>query len=123
LPYDNARQWPYWLLEHRQELPQEWPPAGTKNRAANGDEYDLRVRLVALDPFEQRITMQARVALWREGQLIAEEERMLQESLYFRNELLLLLAQAGFLEVEVRAGYTEAQATMEHGMLVFVAKK
>jgi hypothetical protein len=123
LPYANADQWSYWLPEQRRQLPQPWPANGTRRRAANGDEYELRARIVDLDPLEQRLTLQMRAALWRAGQRVAEEERTLQENLYFRNELLLLLAAAGFAEVTVQGGYTAVPATAEQTMLLFVARK
>jgi hypothetical protein len=54
---------------------------------------------------------------------VAEEEHTLRENLYFRHELLLLLARAGFGAVAVRAAYTDAAATAEHTALAFVARK
>ena len=47
----------------------------------------------------------------------------MQEKLYFRNEVLLLLAQAGFGEITVQGGYTAEPATPEQTMLVFSARK
>jgi SAM-dependent methyltransferase len=123
LPYAvKAEQWAYWLPEQRHQLPEAWPDSGTRRRAANGDEYELRSRVVDLDPLEQRLTMQMHAALWREGQKVAEEEYTLQENLYFRNEVLLLLAEAGFGEVTVQGGYTGAPVTAEQTMLVFIAR-
>jgi SAM-dependent methyltransferase len=123
LPYQNAEQWSYWLPEQRRQLPQAWPTAGRRRQAANGDEYELRSRLVDLDPLEQRVTRQIRAALWRAGQLVAQEEHTLRESMYFQQEVLLMLAQAGFEDVTVYGGYTEAAATAEHTMIVFIARK
>ena len=123
LPYANAEGWSAWLPEERRRLPQAWPAAGRRRRAADGDELELRTRLVDLDPLEQRLTLQMRAALWRAGQRVAEEEHTLQTDLYFRNELLLLLAQAGFGEVAVHGGYSDAAPTAEHTRLVFVARK
>jgi hypothetical protein len=94
-----------------------------RERAADGDEIELRVRLVDLDPLEQRETRQMRALLWREGQLLAQEEHTIQITWYFRNELLLMLAQTGFADVEVRAGYSEALATGADTIVVFVARK
>lgn len=123
LPYANTEQWPYWLSGQRSRLPEPWPMTGDRRRAVNGDELDLRTRLVDVDPLEQRATRQIRVSLWRAGQRVAEEEHSLQENLYFRNELLLLLLQAGFMDVTLYGGYTDAVATPEHTTLVFVARK
>jgi hypothetical protein len=83
----------------------------------------MRTRLVALDPLEQLMTLQIRVEQWHTGQQVAVEEYTLQERLYFKNELLRLLAQVGFGEVTVHGDYTEAEATAEHGILIFIARK
>ena len=123
LPYANPAQWTSWLPEERGKLPQAWPETGTRRRAADGDELELRYRQVDLDPLDQRLTIQMRALLWRAGRLVAEEEHTLQETLYFRDELLMLLAQAGFAEVAVFGGYADAPATADDTTLVFVARK
>ena len=123
LPYLHANEWPYWLAEPRRGLPQGWPTGSMRRRAADGDEIELRSRLVALDPLEQRQTRQIRASLWRAGQVVGDEEHSLRENLYVRNELLVLLERAGFAEVTVRGGYADAAPTAEDTMLVFVARK
>ena len=45
------------------------------------------------------------------------------ERFYFKHELLLMLAEAGFHDVEVQGDHTGLEATSEHGILVFVARK
>ena len=123
LPYADAALWPAWLPGQRQRLPEAWPATGTRRRAANGDDYELRSRVVALDPLEQYVTRQIRATLRRGEQVVAEEEHTLRENLYFRNEVLLLLAQASFEEVAVRGGYTDAAPTANDTTLVFIARK
>ena len=44
-------------------------------------------------------------------------------TLYFTNELALLLERAGFRDVELRAGYEEREPTGDDDFVVFVAKK
>jgi SAM-dependent methyltransferase len=122
-PYANAGQWSSWLPEERRKLPQAWPATGARRRAADGDELELRYRQVDLDPLEQRLTIQMRALLWRANRIVADEEHTLQESLYFRNELLMLLAQAGFGEVAVFGGYADRAATADDTTLLFVARK
>jgi SAM-dependent methyltransferase len=123
LPNDDPERWSYWLPEQRQRLPETWPEAGNRKRAADGDEIGLRARVVDLDPMEQRLTLEMRAELWREGRLAAQEDRLLQENLYFRNEILLMLAHAGFADVSVRAGYSAKELTANDTMLVFVARR
>ena len=64
-----------------------------------------------------------RVEQWQKEQLVAEEERILKGHRYFKNELLMLLEQVGFAEIKVQGDFTEAEATPEHGVLVFIARK
>ena len=64
-----------------------------------------------------------RAQRWREGTLEAEETRVLTISLYFRNELLLMLEQAGFADVEVQGDHNDRPATSDDEFIVFVAKK
>jgi SAM-dependent methyltransferase len=123
LPNDDQRHWSYWLPEQRQRLPEAWPEEGTRKRSASGGEIELRTRLVALDPMEQRQTLEMRAELWHEGRLVAQEDRLLQETLYFHNEILLMLANAGFADVSVRAGYSAKKPTADDTMLVFIARR
>ena len=123
LPYKYADEWQYWLSEERRKLPEPWPPTGERKRAQNGDELELSTRLVALDPLEQIATRQIRVVLWRERQLIGQEEYTLLERLYFRNELLAMLAVAGFRNVQVLGDYTEKDASPDSGILVLIATR
>ena len=123
LPYENAKAWQYWIAEKRRELPRAWPSSGDRRQAADGTEYELRLRLLDVDPLEQLVTLQIRVEQWQAGQLIAQEEKTLKERLYFKNELLMMLEQAGFHDILVHGDYTEAEATAEHGVLVFIARK
>ena len=122
LPYKDADEWRYWPNDVRGELPEPWPEEGVRKRAANGDEIELLIRLAALDPLEQVATRELRARLWRDGRVVEEEQHVLLERLYFRNELLDMLALAGFSDVEVLGDHTEDAATAESGVLVFVAR-
>ncbi len=123
LPYKTAGAWQYWTSEKRRQLPQAWPASGQRKRATNGDEYELKLRLADVNPLEQTETLEIRVALWREGKLVAEEEKSLRVCAYFAQELLLMLAQAGFRDVTVRSAYADKEAAADDGVLVFTAKK
>ena len=52
-----------------------------------------------------------------------EEEYSLKENLYFAQEILLLLDEAGFRDVAVEGGFTGRPAAPDDGMVVFVARK
>ncbi len=123
MPYADRKRWRFWLNDDRSELPEDWPAPGERRRAADGSEYELRARLVGLDPLEQQMTFQMHAAMWRDGELVAEEEYRLTERMYFKDELVLMLEQAGFVDVTVRGGHTEEEAAPHHDFLVFRAGK
>ena len=123
LPYGDAEEWQLWQKEMRNQLPEPWPDTIGKTPPDEGSDYELHSRIVAFDPLEQRATRQMRTVLWRDGQCIAEEEYTLYENLYFRNELRQMLEQAGFEIEAIQGDYTEAEATAEHDVIVFIARK
>jgi SAM-dependent methyltransferase len=123
LPYQDADEWRYWVKEERRKLPEPWPGHSTRKRAENGDEIELRQRLAALDPLEQVATREMRAILWRDGQAVQQEDYTLLERYYFRNELLAMLAMAGFGEVQVHGDYTGQDASPESGILVYIARR
>jgi SAM-dependent methyltransferase len=123
VPYGSARDWQYWLKENQSQLPEAWPPPRERRRMAHGSELLLQTRRVALEPLEQLLTLQMRAEQWRDGQLVAEEERLLQERLYFPHELSIMLAQVGFKDIQLQGDYTETEATAEHEVVVFLATK
>jgi hypothetical protein len=124
VPYANSRQWRRWLREERPGAPREWSDDdGERRRASDGTELALQSRLLALDPLEQRATLEIRARQWREGELVAEEYHTLDIGLYFTNELVLMLERAGFVVDAVQGGHEERPATPDDDFVVFVARK
>ena len=123
LPYAEADRWNCWLPEHRRTLPEAWPETGDRRRASNGEEIELRSRRLDLDPLEQVWTREIRATLWRDGDVVREEVHTLREQAFFRNELLVLLTQAGFADIAVSGGYNGREARGEDESLVFLARK
>ena len=124
LPYDgaDARRWSRWLPAGRADLPTPWPESGERRTLADGDELELLTRLEGLDPLAQRRTLGIRARLWRGERIVAEEDRTLDENLYFVQEVLLMLATAGFADVVVEGRYTNLPATADDGTVVFTAR-
>jgi SAM-dependent methyltransferase len=123
VPYADAKQWRYWLRDERAALPEAPKPPGERRRASDGSELALRSRIVELDPLAQRVTLAMHAEQWCEGALASEEDHLLNISLYFRNELLLMLERAGFTNVVVQGDHNDREATNEDDFLVFVARK
>ena len=89
----------------------------------DGGESVAYFRTIEFDPLEQRYTRQVRLEKWLSGDLVAEEEYTLRGNIYFKNELLLMLRQAGFSEIAVRGDYGQQAATSDHDEVVFMAMK
>ena len=106
MPYSYTGHWPYWLKDGRGALPKPWPE-GDRQAASDGSELALVSRVRDLDPLEQVVTLELRAQQWVDGELRAQEEHPFTIRLYFRDELLGMLEQAGFRDVEVYAGNTE----------------
>jgi SAM-dependent methyltransferase len=123
VPYADGELWAKWPKEGQHDFPEEWTEPRSRKPGSDGAEYALRSRVVELDPLLQRLTMEMRAWMWRDDELIAQEEHLLKLTLYFKEELLLLLEGAGFVEVDVRGQYNDAAPTPEDDFLVFVARK
>jgi SAM-dependent methyltransferase len=123
VPYSDPKRWREWTAEGRKELPEAPPPPGERRRAADGAEYALRSRGLGLDPLDQTLTLAMHAEMWREGRLLAEEDHEISIRHYFRNELVLMLEQAGFTDIVVQGDHNDLPATPDDEFLVFVARK
>jgi SAM-dependent methyltransferase len=123
VPYADHAMWQYWLKEKRTELPRPRKPAGKRKAAKDGAEYELRSRVVGFDPLAQQATLEMQAFMWRDEQLIAEEEHVLTMMLYFKDELMLMLERAGFADVRVCGPYNDAEPKPEDDFLVFIARR
>ena len=112
-------------VEETGSLPEVKPHPGRQDqpaeraRASDGSEYALRGRVVDVDRAERCVTRTIQAWQWRDGELLAEEEHLLTESVYDRDELAALLERAGFVDVGVRGG----ESAWGHHMLVFLARR
>lgn len=123
LPYGNAKAWQLWLKPVRDHLPEPWPDGVGKTAPEDGSGFEMHGRVLAFDPFEQQITRQIHIALWRDGGRIAEEEYTLSENFYFRNELQQMIERAGFKIEGVKHAYSDDEASPEDDVIVFIARK
>jgi SAM-dependent methyltransferase len=123
VPYASASLWKLWPKGDRGGLPRPWRDEGDRKVAADGTEFELWSRLVELDPLAQTVTLEMRAEMRRDGDAIAKDEHVLKMTLYFTHEVKLMLEQAGFRDVELRAGYTDAAPTPDDDFVVFIARK
>jgi SAM-dependent methyltransferase len=119
--YTSSESWNLWLREQRQALPQPWPEKGEARVASDGSEHFAQFRIMDLDPLEQVYTRQVRLEKWSNSELVTSEEYTLRGSIYFKNEVLLMLQVAGFHNLTVRGDYTDEPPTADQEELVFTA--
>lgn len=123
VPYADGNGWELWSPEGRETLPSARRPPGVRDVGADGTEYELRSRVLDLDPLEQRMTMEMHASMWRDGELVAADEQLLTLTLYFKDEIVLMLERAGFVEITVRAALTDAEPTAAHDFLAYTARR
>jgi SAM-dependent methyltransferase len=123
LPYDGEEGWADWLPGHRAGYPPPWPDAGNRRRRADGDEIELLSRVAEFDPLEQRVVLAMRARLWRAGKVLQEESYMLRSCVYFAQEIVLMLLDAGFRDVTIEGNYTGKPATGDDTNVIFVARR
>ncbi len=120
--YAEAQLWPLWRKDARSHLPAPWSEEIGK-APADGREYELHYRLVALDPLAQRTVDELRTLLFKDGQLVADDIYTLQSTYYFCHEMQLLLEKAGFTVEAIKGDFTDADVTAEHDAIVYFARK
>jgi SAM-dependent methyltransferase len=125
LPYAGADpvRWRRWLPGQRADIPRAWPAEGERRTTRDGDELELIDRLGAFDPLGQRMIFETQVRLWRKGRLVAQEAHRLAINLYFAQELVLMLEDAGFSDVVIEGDYTGVPASADDGNVVYVARR
>ena len=123
VPYADSRHWKYWPAEARTTLPEPESEPEKREVAADGAEYGLRSRLLAVDPLDQSVTFEMRVEVWRGGVLEAWEVHRLDARYYFVNELRLMIERAGFRDIVVHGDHVDAAPTSDDEFVVFVARK
>ena len=124
VPYSSQMGgWNHWKKEARHELPREYREEGERRLASDGSELELRSRLVDVDPLAQRVTLETRVFMRQDGELVAEEEHTIAMTLYFTHEVVLMLERAGFVDIQVRGALSDRDPTADDDFVVFIAKK
>lgn len=123
VPYAEGNGWELWPAAGRETLPRERRPPGERDVAADGTEYELRSRVLDLDPLQQRMILEMEAFMWHGGELVARDEQLLTLTFYFRDEIVLMLQRAGFVDVTVKAALTDAEPTAADNFLVYTARR
>jgi SAM-dependent methyltransferase len=111
------------LLPAKPIQPTPWRDTGARRALADGSELELRSRTAAFDARSRTVTLEIRALLWRDGELVAEEEGSLKETFYSTDELQLLLERAGFVDIEIRGALTDRAPVADDDFVVFLATR
>jgi SAM-dependent methyltransferase len=120
IEYSSAA-WDLWRVPNG--LPAPWPERGAPRVAPDGSEHYMQIRSLAADPLTQTHTREVRLEKRVAGQLVAAESYTLRDSMYLREEILLMLKVAGFERTTVQGDFTREEATARHEELVFTAQR
>jgi SAM-dependent methyltransferase len=121
-PYSDEGLWASWARSKREELPSGWDEPGMRRTSDDGTEYELIGRLVEVDPFVQRVTMEMRGRMSRDGRVVQEDDvHVLDMIQYFPHEIELMLERAGFSDIRMLGDHSEEPATGRSETVVFVA--
>ncbi len=96
---ESPKGWEAWIT--KPELPRSWPKHVERKVARDGSEFELRTRQHDFDPLRQTTTLEIEVTKSRDGEEIGQERGLIDIGLYFLSELELMLASAGFSDVQV----------------------
>src|SRR5262249_28972541 len=95
----SGGRWARWVPGRRTGLAHGWEATGDRRRLADGDELELLSRFVAFDPLAQTSALEMRIQLWHGGLVTKEEQRRVDANIYFAQEMLLMMTDAGFRDV------------------------
>ncbi len=98
--------WETWV-ERRGAVPQPWSESGDGRRAADGSEFELRTRLIDIDGPARVTTREMSVRVTR-GDEVIEETHTLRSLIFFEDELITALREAGFAEASVEEAYVSS---------------
>lgn len=64
-----------------------------------------------------------RTLLFKDKKLVADDTRALKSYYYFRHEMRMMLEKAGFTIEAEKGDWTGADATADHDVIVYFARK
>ena len=120
-PWHIDETWRFSRPEEQAHLPGSWRVVHT--RTHDGLRYVRLNQTLRVDPLEQVKVKQVRFEVWRGQEQVEQETHTFQERWYFVHELRMMLEKAGFRDVAVQGDHTDAEATVDHHFLVFIAHK
>ena len=98
------------------------PPAKRERRlGADGFHYALRGRVTSLDLDSSCATREVQAWQWKGDDLVAHETHVLTANIYSSDEIVHLLAEADFVDMQVVSGYHGGEPDGHEEFLVYFA--
>jgi SAM-dependent methyltransferase len=98
------------------------PPAPEQwRRGPDGDDYALRVRITSVAADRRSVEREMTAWQWHDGALVRTESYRLLVNLYTPDDIVALLGQAGFVDVQVTGGYHGGPPRGDERFLVYTA--
>jgi SAM-dependent methyltransferase len=119
MPWTNGLVWSTWARPPVR--PRRWRSA-FQRAMPDGSVIELRTRTRSFDPLDQSLTSDVRARLLRDGQIVREELREQRIRWYLPGELRLMLERAGFREIQMTNGDTDAPPNDHSEVVVFEAR-
>jgi hypothetical protein len=114
------------LLSGSDGLPLNPQPEPIALQRSGSESLSAERRFLSLDPVNQIYAEQRIYKLYRERQLVRQEYRTVRERWYSRHEMAMMLAWAGFSQIDVVGvgpDFSQPQRAEQISMLVFTARK
>jgi hypothetical protein len=95
-------------------------------KTTDGNSLMAERRFVSLDPVDQMYTEQRVYKLYQDDQLVRQEYRTVRERWYSRHEMSMMLAWAGFGDIDVVGldpEFAQPDRAEQVSMLMFIAHK
>ena len=108
LPGENSKEWAMWAKNHRPTLPSPWSKPDSR-KLPYGSDLVLQTRTIEFDPMEQYYVREIRVDQYKDKVLLESYQDRLRLNIYLKNEIVLMLKTAGFLQVKVLAGLSDVE--------------
>lgn len=89
----------------------------------DGSQIEEAILVEQFDRIEQIITGQVRFRVLEAGKVVQEEIYPWNGRHYFRNEVLVMLENAGFIDISVYGDFTSDPYSIDHTQMTFVARK
>ena len=118
----STEEFQAWAERAQSRSPGPWPAAGERRTAADGSTLELKTRLAGVDAVDRIVTREIWVGRELDGELVEQEQYLLEQCIYSEEQLVEELEAAGFAEVRGVDGY-DSERPSEAAVRVVLATR